>query len=396
MSSESHCSPSLSALLERSRKLDSTLYNFNRNHVPMTLIALQHIKEKLAAGDGADAILDCYLNDVLDEIDGDSEIPMFGMPQDSIIEITKENFCAHRGQMEASTSYLRFLLAELERLDGSFDDLMHLYWPYVHSSIQAEAFHAVLRMAFGLDAGDVKEAACGLACMAAGYSPLSTVELELEPPHRSFTGSGPERIQKSLAALYANEQLINHKGLLEQDVIEPRQEIFFADPEFLAILPTFEQVDDATLRAIRLASLELFEKHHDFSILHAVTSTCAVERLKPYLTPEALRVHWAAILAAAATREGVLRQKRADEIPPSIPVCDANRELPLEWPTLAAAMYSTLIEQRKQKLIPYTTNFEHTIKLLYAAHQEASRCPELGERYLRIVRRELISPAPIV
>lgn len=198
------------------------------------------------------------------------------------------------------------------------------------------AFHAIIRMAHGLDVGHAGEIAAGLAVYVRDYLPVNVPAL---PPARYAN------VEEQLASMSAGMHHMNPAG----PMIFSKLRAVAADPRFIATLSAAPG-STGLLRELAHAAIAIYAGTQDFTALHLVTSTHALrvicDHLPVPIARSLLPAIWAAFCCAWATFGA-----------PTVPHLAEHyvNELPA-WPVLLASA-------RAQ-------DDDHMIKLAYAAWEE--------------------------
>jgi len=240
------------------------------NHLSMELIALQRL------GASADRLREfaCTYGKALDPFPS-------GGP-----EIDASDWSAAIGRSDAVASLASFFEADIARRgrEEALRSALDKLWPLVGS----QAFHCMIRTAYGVDAGDDAEIAHGLAYWVADADSLGQLS---QPAERaSDVGELIERIR-------ADGDLVGERisgGSIRRRMLTAAQR-----PGFAEVASSLE-VADHTLDDIALAMLGLYVSTRDFTALHAVTGTHALRLLLPFARERevALRYQWQALAAA--------------------------------------------------------------------------------------------------
>lgn len=239
-----------------------TKQNGNTNHLPMALIAL----EKLGANTMQ---LEAYYANYA------PSLIARGSNRQSIVSYWKQEL----GNKSAFDRYLAYFMQEVEH-EGIEVTLKH-YLDYLMKGCGASAFHALIRLSYGIQVDNRAEVAFGLADLASNYFPV-------ELPTRSELSLG-QIVENALAKFDGVERkgsLISSRmmSVIQHDVFSKVNLI----PELLALDELAELV------------AELYLQSRDFTVLHAVTSCHAMRYITPYLNQptQSLRYYWTAVIAA--------------------------------------------------------------------------------------------------
>lgn len=201
------------------------------------------------------------------------------------------------------------------------------------------AFHALIRLAYGLEAGNVNEIGAGLAALACG-------RLAIDIPMEGRTAA--LSVQDGLATL--SRWLPGTR--VEGTWIAPRLRAVAQMPSFRAVLPAMPQEGDV-IAALRQAALALYWQTDDFIALHMVTGMHAagivLSRLPPEMAQAGLPALWSAFCAAY-----VVIGAPAVQIPSMAPAVE-------EWDGLFA--------------LANASNDDHDIKLVHTCFEENRMSP---------------------
>jgi hypothetical protein len=296
------------------------------NHAAMVL----HAQRRLG-GTEADArrFLGAYLKET-------GLAPMRPSPR----EVTHATWANHLGDRDFEAAHRAFFRAELARL-GSGAALASAWLPRLLAGFPASALHALMRLAYALDAADDAEIAEALGYWSATYLPLG--EGIGAPPITADPVEVLRRVgaEPSLAGVTVEIDLLWH--FMRNTAARP------------AFAPVYDwlEVRPDTLDRIAAASLLVFANTMEFCALHAVTGTHWLRLILPLLEPadqeRAIRHFWQAIAA--------LYHKM--ECPSPLSPEEAARQRALqvpEWDIIAAAACRS--------------DEEHDISLVWSAREE--------------------------
>ena len=145
------------------------------------------------------------------------------------------------------------------------------------------AFHAIIRLAYGLEAGHTGEVAAALAAYVSGYLPIDVAQLAPAPS----VDAALERLSRTMQGKsYASAG----------PSITAKLRAVAQDPEFIAALgapPSASLLDEMTRAAIAI-----YWQTNDFTALHMVTGTAAARSIGKLLPADAMAQTWAAFCAA--------------------------------------------------------------------------------------------------
>ncbi|QDQ27841.1 questin oxidase family protein [Chitinimonas arctica] len=196
------------------------------------------------------------------------------------------------------------------------------------------AFHALIRLAYGLEADHGGEVAAGLAAYVANQLLIPL-------------GDAASRPAESVAAgLHTLSRQFAGKTWPGQ-AITARLRGVAADPLFLASLPRPPQSGDL-LAQLAHAAIALYWQTSNFTVLHMVTGVHAARLVMARLPAATVRIQSEALWAAyCAAYVSVGAPALADDDPPAAPT---------DWATLLA--------------LAVDADDDHTIKLVYSCWQE--------------------------
>ena len=203
-----------------------------------------------------------------------------------------------------------------------------------------DAFHAVIRMGYGIEAGHAGEIASGLASYVATNLPI-----DIDCTGRATAVS----VEEGFAAV--SDQLAGREWPVGS--ITGRLKAIAADPTFRRALQS-PPAGPALLDDLARASIALYWQTADFTVLHMVTGLYAARSVLSQL-PASL-VHqmrpsiWAALCAAYVSVGA----------PPLIPI---------DAPTVSAAWPELL-----QRAI--ASDDDHVIKMVYTCFRESAQYPD--------------------
>jgi hypothetical protein len=216
------------------------------------------------------------------------------------------------------------------------------------------AFHALIRLAYGLEAGHAGEIAAGLAALVAGHLPLD------------HSLDGLPRADSARAAFERAAQAMGGAGV-QGEMITTRLRKVGDDARFKAALlapPTSASLIDD----VAAAALDAYWRTPDFTILHTVTATHAARtlfaRLPKIQVAALLPPLWIALCAAYAS----VRQPARDET--------STLTVDLEWHEICR--------------LAVASDDDHVIKMTYTCLCEDQRRPSPLYRAAaaRLVKRD--------
>ena len=335
-------SPTIDELLEKNRHFDAQFGGGLSNHLSMALVALARLG-------ATDARLGQFFAAYSKQLE---PRPVERTP------ITRETFTKNLGTHHRYGDYLAFFADELHR--NGRTQLLATYLPNLVPGISGAAFHAMIRLAYGLEIDDDAEVAASLAYLADAYLMLGapTGDAPIDEP--------PAELLRRLAAMPALAHRTWRSGLITNAF------------EDIAKQPSFAGVIDwlpasaAELAQLAEAALLVYASSDDFVALHGLTSTHALRVAWPHFSAPAVaaRFQFQALCAVYA----------AIGTPPLLSPADASalarRDVPA-WPEIAATAVRS--------------NDEHVIKLVYSAREEAAVYGHPLYRYVAAKKAGLVS-----
>ncbi|WDE10621.1 questin oxidase family protein [Thalassomonas haliotis] len=184
------------------------------------------------------------------------------------------------GDSQKFAGYLKYFKTELASYGTHA--VLKKSLPVLMPGIAASAFHALIRLAYAIEANNQDEIAMALAFWSAEYQPFSL--------SGGLTEESLENILTRLAPLAENYKF--SPGI----IVDRMNEI----GELLQCRGCVIQPRSIELSAIRSLALKAFYANDDFTLLHAVTGCHAFSIIMPYLEniEPALKALWQAIVVA--------------------------------------------------------------------------------------------------
>jgi len=270
----------LQALLAEGRQYAPTFRNGLANHLPMVLIALN----RLGATD--------------DRLEGFHQRYRTRLePFTAIAPHIWPEWLFALGQAEAFPRFLAHFEAALAR-DGR-DRVLRDALPHLMPGVSASAFHALIRLAYGIRQSDDAEIAHALAYWATDWQDLGPVQT---PSDRT-----PDQVLAERSAPF--EQYRYGPGI----IVDRMREVSH-HPDFVLGLQQPHHLDwDSLIRLARRA----FRDNGNFTVLHGLTSMHAMWITRPWLEreEEALRYYWLAYLVAFITTRAPVPRPEPDVLP---------------------------------------------------------------------------------
>ncbi|PRC93814.1 questin oxidase family protein [Solimicrobium silvestre] len=305
------------------------------NHGPMVLIALA----KMGASEQQ---LRTYLTNSNQENRFHSELA-----QAKKLSITQQTWPQQLNQTDNFSQLQIFFKNWITQT--SADQVLIEVLNQIPAAPASVAFHAIIRLAYGLEVNHSGEIAAGLAALVVGNLPISIEFRNKEPAANVLDG---------LAALSTEM-----KGFDTQEInITDRIRAVVADPRFARTVPAMPLHDDL-LDEMAKTAIVIYSQTHNFTALHMVTGLHAARlvfsRLPISLIKQFMPSLWLAYCAAYASIG-------APQIAPKILTAE---------PTAAPSKH--LNNQPWEALFAQTLNSQrdHMIKMIYTCHQEYLRDP---------------------
>ncbi|WDD90864.1 questin oxidase family protein [Burkholderia sp. FERM BP-3421] len=309
------------------------------NHCPMALVALRRMGASPAR---LRAFFDYWTR----------TYALDAPPVDTVI--ARRDWARHLGDAKAFGA-LRAVFLDWIAEDGAPPVLVAVMRdiPFAPAS---GAFHALIRLAYGLEAGHAGEIASGLAALVAGHLPLD-VALD-GVPRADSVGAAFEQAARAMGEAGVQGEMITSRLRKVGDDARFRQAV-------LAPPPSASLID-----AIAAATLDAYWRTPDFTILHTVTATHAARtvfaRLPKVQVAALLPPLWVALCAAYAS---VRRPARSE-------ASALDLDLDLEWHEICR--------------MAVESDDDHVIKMTYTCLCEDQRRPSPLYRAAatRLVRRD--------
>jgi hypothetical protein len=316
------------------------------NHLPMALIALQ----RMGASDFR--LLEYFAWWETHKALPHAPALLFAQAGDDPRDT--QDWLALRGEARAFEALSRRFEAWMKR-DGAAP-VATAVWQRLDGSVATNAFHALIRLAYGLEAGHRGEAAAGLAALVVAH-----LELGLRLDALESAPSVPaalDRIHRAMeGAVFAGGAIT---GALKRAAADPRLQAALSVPA----LHTSQR-----LRAMAQAAIALYAQTQDFTVLHLVTMLHAarvlLQRCPGLDTPRQHLALWSAFCTAYAAVGS-----------PRLMAVEAPDEV-LDWPQIFAAAVAH--------------QDDHVIKLSHSCHEEFRH---YGNPLYQQVASELVMGVP--
>lgn len=245
------------------------------------------------------------------------------------------DWCRHIGDTAAFAALSdRFRRGIAER---GADTVVAAVFPAVAPGVAAAAFHGLIRLAYGIDAGHQGEIAAGLAALVARCDDLGL----------DFAGTRPAApVEAALGRLADALGAAEFAG----NGISGRMQAAAADRRFRAAF-SLPPLAPGLLDAVARAAIALYWQTANFTVLHMVTATHAArivfDRFPDLADDIALRAFWGAVCAAYAS-------VGAPPVTEAVPLSE-----PLPWRDIVGKAVAG--------------NDDHVIKMTYTCRCESGR-----------------------
>jgi hypothetical protein len=251
-------------LLPEARRFGPLYADRLANHLPMALVALDRL--------GADATtMQAFLAHYSRRL---KPAPAQAEPLDP------RGLLGTLDRYPAFAAYFREQVAAI-----GWQAVLREWLPLLLPGVGASAFHALIRLAYAIEAGDETAIAPALASWAAEYLPMP---LSMQPADGT-----PEEIAAVLARAVEGYAFApgNISDRMAQIARHP------------ALAGAAVQPRELTLNDLAAFGIAAYWAHEDFTLLHLVTGCHAFRLVLPYAgdEPLALRYLWQAVLAARLT-----------------------------------------------------------------------------------------------
>ncbi|MES2040820.1 MAG: questin oxidase family protein [Pseudomonadota bacterium] len=302
------------------------------NHCPMALCAL--------AGMGAS---DWRLQDFFAHWRDTYALP--ALPLDETIRY--EDFQVYLGKREYFADLQSCFISCIAERGAK--EVINQVFALVPFAPATTAFHALIRLAHGLQAEHVGEIAAGLAALVA-----TNFDIKINM-------SGRRPVSSVAAGFQSLSQNMRGKVYPGRMIVEKMRSVV-SDEQFLDSLPGMPVVENL-LDELALWAISAYGQTRDFTILHIITGVNAARQVLPYLEPETvasrLQDLWVALCAAYVS---------------------------VGAPTVIdAVIYENRMRAKHRQLCSWSdlfaraikSNDDHVIKLTYACALEISLQPNL-------------------
>lgn len=291
------------------------------NHLPMALIALQRMG---ASGERLQAYFDHW--------DRHKALPHV---VDAPPAAQARPWGEWRGQARAFEPLSRGFAERVAR-EGA-PAVVAEVWGALADGVATNAFHALIRVAYGLEVGHAGEIGAGLASLVVAHLPLEPGMAEKAP----VVASVPAALQRLHLGLAGAHRVTG--------AITSALRTAAADPRLMLALSLPAVQGQARMAAMAEAALQLYAQTRNFTVLHLVTMLHArrvlLSHCPPLATPRQDLALWLAFCTAYV----------AVGAPPLQPLAPPAAA-PLAWPEIFA--------------LAVAQDDDHVIKLSHSCHEE--------------------------
>lgn len=232
------------------------------NHLPMTLIALERL------GASNERLMEFFVkySSNLKDIDPSSLSKAFAWD-------------AHLGEENMFQAYLTFYANEIDQL--GIDTVINTYIDRLIVGCAASAFHALIRLSYGVLQRNPKEVAFGLAHLSSHH---------VEMPKSSMSTLLLDAIFHNAADTFASHITLGET--IAKKIVDIKDHPSLGAVNFYPALLTLESISDFFTR--------LYLRTNDFTVLHGVTSCHAMRVLLTFVENKdaAIRSYWTAALVS--------------------------------------------------------------------------------------------------
>ncbi|GAB3256900.1 questin oxidase family protein [Chitinimonas naiadis] len=269
--------------------------------------------------------------------------------------VTRNNWQGQIGN-RAAFGALQALFTEWVGHEGANKVIAHVL-RHIPAAPATGAFHALIRLSYGLRARHEGEVGAALAAMVVGNLPIA-LDLAGRPSAESVAVALTQLSHAQAGRTYGGESITGRLRAVAQDAV------------FDAALPA-PPTTPSLLDEMARVAIALYWQTNNFTVLHMVTALHAARTVLPLLAPE-LAVRYADALwvayCAAYVSVGAPALREA-----------SPARIEADWPDLMAAAVQD--------------DDDHVIKMTYTCYQEYQREP--NELYRQVAARLVGVPAPV-
>ncbi len=263
----------LKDLIDSYRNYSVEYYKNYTNHLPMAICALQRM--------GAD-------RNRLMEFCAEYARRLSGRIQSNTV-IDQGNWKDKRGQHRFFDAYTRFFRSEEKRLGTRA--MVETYMNDLMEGIGSAAFHALIKLAYGIMMEDSEEIIESMAYYAISYLPLGEINI-----------NNPEYDNPVDALRNLQEKTSWQDHTAEGSNIDEKIHKVVIDPDFNRYLEIPPKNHESFINDIAMATRNIFINSFNFTSLHMVTGTHALRIVLPYIHSEyhpiAMNQFWKTAAAA--------------------------------------------------------------------------------------------------
>ncbi|WP_299494381.1 questin oxidase family protein [uncultured Shewanella sp.] len=327
-------SQTLNELLQRAGQYHPIYRGGLATHLPMVLMALQGLQASKAT------LMHTFQTST-------DELALIGSLE-SINAV--EDVMFHLGDRSQFKPYLKYFKHQLA-MDGA-DAVLKRVLPLLMPGLAASAFHALIRLAYAIEASHDNEIAIALAYWCSEFQSFTLIE---QPTNESLDG-----IFERLAPL--GEKYVFSPGIIVDRMSEMAVVLNKGGHRW--------QPETLTFSGVRQFCAETFHNQNNFTLLHTVTGCHAFSVIVPYLkdVEHAVKMLWQAIVIAYLST--------------GLGYSAGIKFMPKGGEENIKANFETVIAAARLSREP------HVIKLVYTCLQEYNRYHE--PLYLQLAQRAIL------
>lgn len=298
------------------------------SHLPMALLALSNM--------GAS---EKQLNDFYEFYTGKLEKFDENLTSTKITNI--KDFLGDSSKLQ---DYIYFFNEEMKKLGCK--KLLNKYLDILSPGLAASAFHAIIRLAYGIEAKIDSEIVVSLAYLASDFTEFKLNEKSL---NISFLDLLKKVNKVSVNYQFPKGIIVDKMNAIAKELINMKQSI---------------HVNNVTLQEISDVCVNLYLNHPNFTILHTITACHAIRLLLPYINDKQKLTKHATegvVLALLSTGIGFNFEKKRNE--------------------------DDYIDIQELKLNACKSLDEHVIKLVYSCIKEYEFSNKI--EYLKVAKVKL-------
>ena len=216
--------------------------------------------------------------------------------------VSEANWEHHIGRRDSYSALRKFFASRID--SHGWQTTVAQYLPSLISGWVKDAFHPLIRLAYGIERLVPSEIAVGLAYLASTGNDPQLATVSERPPSHDDGLSHFKSLQSSAQASFLEGRFNNR---------------YQAASRVATLRPAGGNPEDV-LKALSRASIEVFDATHDFFALHLVTGSHAFRVCSP----------WAGLRWDAVYSVGIAAAYLAIGAPPFSALPTASAELPLD------------------------------------------------------------------